>query len=76
MGMGRGMRASALGGGGRRGQPMPQAQSDARMSQSLRSLQGIGMQLANQGSSTMGNSRALGHVQSAAHELNVALSIR
>jgi hypothetical protein len=76
MGMGRGMRASALGGGGRRGLPMSQAQSDARMSQALRSLQGISMQLANQGSSTMGHSRALGHVQWAGHELTVALSIR
>ena len=55
---------------------MPQAQSDARMSQALRNLQGIGMQLSNQGSDTMGHARALGHVQQAIHELNVALSIR
>ena len=55
---------------------MPQAQSDARMSQALRTLQGIGMQLNNQGSGTMGHARALGHVQQAVHELNVALSIR
>ena len=55
---------------------MPQAQSDARMSQALRTLQGISMQLTNQGSSTMGHARARGHVQQAVHELNVALSIR
>jgi hypothetical protein len=76
MGMGRGMRQNGLGAGGRRGQVMPQAQSDARMSQSRRNLQGIGMQLSNQGSSTMGHGRALGHIQRAIHELNVALSIR
>ena len=76
MGMGRGMRQNGLGGGSRRGQSMPQAQSDAIMSQSLRNLQGIGMQLGNQGSNTMGSGRALGHIQRAVHELNVALSIR
>jgi hypothetical protein len=70
---GRGMRQSVLAGGGR--QPMSQAQSDTRMSQSLRALQGIGMQLNNQGSYTMGHARALGHVQQAAQHLNVALSI-
>jgi hypothetical protein len=75
-GMGRGMRQNGLGGGGRRGQVMPQAQSDARMSQALRNLQGIAMQLSNQGAHTMGHGRALGHVQHAVHELNVALSIR
>jgi hypothetical protein len=75
-GMGRGMRNNGLGAGGRRGMVMSQAQSDARMSQSLRNLQGIGMQLSNQGSNTMGHGRALGHIQRATHELNVALSIR
>ena len=55
---------------------MSQAQSDARMSQALRNLQGIGMQLTNQGSSTMGHGRAIGHIQQAMHELNTALSIR
>jgi hypothetical protein len=75
-GMGRGMRQNGLGGGGRRGQVMSQAQSDARMSQALRNLQGIGMQLNNQGNSTTGHGRAMGHIQQAAHELNVALSIR
>ncbi len=78
MGMGMGVRRSVFGGGGggRGGQRMSQAQSDARMSHALRTLQGIGMQLANQGSNTMGQGRAQGHVQSAVHELNVALSIR
>jgi hypothetical protein len=75
-GMGMGMRRSVLGGAGRGGLRMPQAQSDARMSQALRNLQGIAMQLANQGHNTMGHARALGHVQWAIHELNVALSIR
>ena len=65
-----------MGGGGRGGQAMPQAQSDARMSQDLRTLQGIGMQLGNQGSGMMGHARALGHVHQAVQELNVALSIR
>ena len=54
---------------------MTQAQSDARMSQDLRNLQGINMQLGGQGS-TYGHARASGHVQRAIHELNVALSIR
>ena len=75
-GMGRGTRQNGLGAGGRRGQSMPQAQSDSIMSQSLRNLQGIGMQLGNQGSNTMGSGRALGHIQHAVRELNVALSIR
>lgn len=73
MGMGQGGRRSVLGGGR---QPMSQAQSDARMSQAMRTLQGIGMQLGNQGNGSMGHGRALGHVQQAVHELNVALSIR
>ncbi|MGP0065675.1 MAG: hypothetical protein ACLQGP_18985 [Isosphaeraceae bacterium] len=76
-GFGMGMQQGGFGGGaGRRGQPMTQAQSDSRMSQSLRSLQGINMQLVNQGSYNMGHSRASGHVQRAIHELNTALSIR
>ncbi len=65
-----------LGANGRRGQPMSQAQSDARMGQSLRTLQGIDMQLANQGSNTTGHARARGHVTVAIRELNTALSIR
>jgi hypothetical protein len=77
-GMGMGMRRMGGngGGGGRGGMRMSQAQSDARMSQALRTLQGIGMQLNNQGNSTMGHGRASGHIQYAIHELNVALSVR
>jgi hypothetical protein len=76
-GMGQGGRRSVLGGAGGRGrQPMSQAQSDARMSQALRMLQGVGMQLVNQGSYTTGHARALGHVQQAIRELDVALAIR
>jgi hypothetical protein len=74
-----GMQRGGLGagaGGGRRGQPMTQAQSDNRMSQDLRALQGINMQLSNQGSYAMGHAQASGHVQRAMHELNTALSIR
>ena len=80
MGMrqGRGaMNAGAMnGGGGRRRQPMSQAQSDARMSQDLRILQGINMQLGSQGNFSAGHGQASGHIQHAIHELNVALSIR
>ncbi len=80
-GRGMGMRGGGggLGGGagGRRGGGlMNQAQSDAIMSQALRTLQGIGMQLSNQGANTMGHGRASGHVQMAMRELNTALSIR
>ena len=77
-GMGRGGLGAGAGGGvGNRVQGrMPQAQSDARMSQSLRTLQGVNMQLSNQGSNTMGHSRARGHVMRAMQELNVALSVR
>jgi hypothetical protein len=64
------------GGGGRRRQPMSQAQSDARMSQDLRILQGINMQLGSQGNFSAGHGQASGHIQHAIHELNVALSIR
>jgi hypothetical protein len=75
-GMGVGMRRSMLGGAGRGGQRMPQTQSDAVVSHALRSLQGIGMQLTNQGSYNMGHARARGHVGHAINELNLALSIR
>jgi len=47
-----GMRRSVLGPGARRTQVLTQAQSDARMSQARRTLQGINMQLGSQGSST------------------------
>ena len=62
--------------GARGRQPMTQAQSDARMSQNLRVLQGINMQISSQGNNTSGHGRASGHIQRAIHELNVALSIR
>ena len=65
-----------FGANGRRGQPMSQAQSDARMGQSLRALQGINMQLSNQGTSTSGHARASGHVMAAIHHLNTALMVR
>jgi hypothetical protein len=76
MGVGQGVRRSGLGGAGRGVQQLTQAQSDSRMSQALRNLQGIGMQLGNQGYNTMGHGRAMGHIQQAIHHLNVALSIR
>jgi hypothetical protein len=78
-GMAMGMGGGAGGMGGRRGMGvnnMNQAQSDAVMSQALRTLQGIGMQLNSQGFNNMGHGRASGHVQMAARELNTALSIR
>jgi hypothetical protein len=62
--------------GGPRRPHMTQAQSDARMSQALRTLQGINMQLTNHGYHTGGHARARGHVQSAMRELNTALAIR
>jgi hypothetical protein len=73
-----GMRQGAGGAGAGALQPqrMSQAQSDNRMGQALRRLQGINMQLASQGSYTNGHARARGHVQQAIHELNFALSIR
>ncbi|MFI5457498.1 MAG: hypothetical protein ACHRXM_18805 [Isosphaerales bacterium] len=71
-----GMRRGGVGAGARGAQPMSQAQSDARMSQDLRTLQGINMQLSSQGYNTSGHARARGHVQHAVHELNIALSIR
>jgi hypothetical protein len=55
---------------------MSQAQSDARMGQALRNLQGIHMQLASQGRYSTGHARARGHVQRAMHELSTALAIR
>ncbi|MHB1560983.1 MAG: hypothetical protein ACYC61_26310, partial [Isosphaeraceae bacterium] len=72
-----GLRRSVLvSGAGRRGQPMSQAQSDARMLRNLRILQGTAMQLVNLGSPTYSHARALGHIQQAILELNAALSIR
>jgi hypothetical protein len=75
MGMGRGGMGRGGMGAGRTGR-MTQAQSDARMSYSLRTLQGINMQLGNQASFTTGHARARGHVTRAIHELSTALSIR
>ena len=69
-------RGSINGGGNRRRQPMSQAQSDAWMSQSLRILQGINMQLSSLGSYTAAHGSASGHIQQAIHELDVALSVR
>ncbi len=77
-GRGMGMGRAGLGAGGRTSKlsRMPQAQSDARMSQALRTLQGINMQLNNQGTNTSGHAWVGGHIQRAIQELNVALSIR
>ncbi len=75
-GRGQGMRQRGLGAGGRRRQPMTQAQSDARMGQSLRTLQGVNMQLSSQGTNSSGHARARGHIQGAIRELNTALAIR
>jgi hypothetical protein len=79
MGMGMGRRGIGGGGGigGRGGAGrMSQAQSDARMGHSLRTLQGVNMQLGSQAGFTSGHARARGHVMRAIHELSVALSIR
>jgi hypothetical protein len=77
-GQGMGMRQAGLGAGGRRSQltNMTQAQSDARMSQALRTLQGVNMQLNSQGTNTSGHAWVGGHIQRAIQELNIALSIR
>jgi hypothetical protein len=75
-GMGMGGGGLGAGAGGRGRGRLPQAQSDARMSHSLRTLQGINMQLGSQASFTTGHARARGHVTRAIQELNVALSIR
>lgn len=71
-----GLRRSVLGVAARQGQPMSQAQSDARMLRNLRILQGTGMQLVNLGSPTYSHARALGYIQQGIRELNAALSIR
>jgi len=77
-GLGMGIRQGGGGGLGANGarQPMSQAQSDARMSQSLRNLQGINMQLSSQGYRAPGRAGASGHVQQAIRHLHTALSIR
>jgi hypothetical protein len=76
MGMRRAGNAGGNLAGGRRRMRMSQAQSDARMNQALRTLQGINMQLSSQGSNTSGHARARGHVQHGIRELNIALSVR
>jgi hypothetical protein len=76
LGLNQGQGRNGLGLGAGQGQRMNQAQSDARMGQALRNLQGIRMQLASQGTSTAGHARAAGHVQVAIGHLNTALSIR
>jgi hypothetical protein len=63
-------------GNARRHQRMPQGMSDARMSQALRTLQGVSMQLSTQGTNTSRHGRALGHVHYAMNELNTALTVR
>ena len=73
---GMGMRQNGLGAGRQGGQRMSQAQSDARMGQALRTLQGVNMQLTSQGTSTSGHARASGHVMAAIQHLNTALMVR
>jgi hypothetical protein len=63
-------------GGNGAGQPMTQAQSDARMSQNLRNLQGINMQLSSQSYRARGHAAASAHVQQAMRHLQTALAIR
>jgi hypothetical protein len=72
MGLGRGGFGAGMG----RGMVMNQAQSDMRMAQSLRTLQGIRMQLASQSFGNVTHAWALGHVHRAMFELHTALSIR
>lgn len=55
---------------------MPQAQSDARISRAVRTLNGINMQLANRSNVTTGHARASGHIHHAIYELNTALAVR
>jgi hypothetical protein len=55
---------------------IPQAQSDARMSQALRTTQGIAMQMNHQGTNSAGLSRAHGHVQGAIAQMQTALAMR
>ena len=85
MGMGMGARGGAAafnrnaGGRAAVGPRLSQAQSDARMGQALRTLQGIRMQMTGSsgtGFVAPGHGRAVGHVQRAIRELNIALAIR
>jgi hypothetical protein len=70
------MRRGGAGTGGARPHMLTQAQSDARMSRDLRTLQGISMQMNTQAYYSPGRTRALGYVQRAIGELHTALSIR
>jgi hypothetical protein len=66
-----------VGANGRRtNQHLTQAQSDARMSQALRTTQGIAMQMSNQGTSSSSHGRVLGHLHQAIHHMNTALAVR
>jgi hypothetical protein len=70
---------NANGNGANGRQRLTQAQSDARMSQALRTTQGIQMQLASNNTSSRGGSghaRARGHVQQVIRELSTALAVR
>jgi hypothetical protein len=57
---------------------MTQAQSDARMSQALRTTQGIHMQMVNQGSNSSSSGRTVAHrhVLRAINEMHTALAAR
>jgi hypothetical protein len=67
---------AGLNNNGRGRQPLSQAQSDMRMSQALRTTQGITQQLTHQGQNSTNHLRAHGHLQYAMHEMNVALNVR
>jgi len=56
--------------------PLTQAQADARMNQSLRTMQGIFLQLNNQGYHTNSHARASGHIQRAIQHLSAGLANR
>lgn len=62
---------------GRNGaQRMPQAQSDARMSQALRTTQGIHLQMGNQLSSSRAIGTARTHLTRSIREMQTALAVR
>ncbi len=60
----------------RNGTRLSQAQSDARMSQALRTTQGISSQLANQGQNHYSHRRAHAYLQQAVREMNIGLTVR
>jgi len=57
---------------------IPQAQSDARMAQALRTTQGIHMQMTNSATNSYSTARTVAHrhVSRAVHELQTALAMR